>query len=98
MRFLGFLVLFCGVGVIVAPNYVDLAGFGLPQMNYTPVGVVMIVLGGMLIGRASKRRRIARREKTVSKTSSIGYRQPDAEPQPEKRKPDITWGREGDDD
>lgn len=98
MRFLGFLVLFCGVGVIVGPNYVDPAALGLPPINYTPVGIVMIVLGSMLIARARRRRRAVVAEKSVSKTSSIGYRQPEPEREPEKRKPDIAWGREGDDD
>jgi hypothetical protein len=66
-----------------------------------PIGFALIAIGGVLyvIG-GSRRRRKGKRgmDGSPSRTSSIGYRQPEAGPEPEreKRKSGITWGRGGD--
>lgn len=98
MRFLGFIILAAGFVAAFGQDYLDI---GLPAGEYQPIGFVMIAVGGVMFLLGGRRKRKARREeaaKAVSKTSSIGYRQPEPEPEPGNRKPDIVWGRDGDDD
>lgn len=95
IRLLGFMMFVAGLFLVLGRNQFDL---GLPADRIEPVGLIAIVVGGVMFLLGGRRRqRRARREavRQTSKTSSIGYRQP--EPEPEKRKPDIAWGREGDD-
>lgn len=96
MRILGLILVLAGLAAAFGTEYVDL---GLPLGETQPIGFVLIVLGGVMVVLGGRRRRkTAITDKTPSKTSSIGYRQPEPGPEPEKHKPDITWGREGDDD
>jgi len=67
---------------------------GFPY-DLRPIGFTMIVIGGvMLLLGGRRRRRRSQPAASASKTSSIGYRQ--AEPEPEKSKPAMKWGRDGD--
>ena len=98
IRLLGFLVFAAGLFLALGRSYLDL---GLPPERIEPIGLIAIAVGGVMFLLGGRRRqRRARRDaaRQPSKTSSIGYRQPPPEPEPEKRKPDIAWGREGDDD
>ena len=98
MRILGFLILVAGIAAAFGQTYIDL---GLPQDEIQPIGFTLIVVGGVMFLLGGRRRRRSRGQESggrASKTSSIGYRPPEPESEPEKRKPDITWGREGDPD
>ncbi|WP_370320629.1 hypothetical protein [Oricola sp.] len=73
---------------------------GAFSLESRPVGYALIVAGCVfyLIGGRRRRGKGKQAEDDrPSKTSSIGYRQP-SEPEPQKRQPDITWGRDGDRD
>jgi len=96
IRLLGFLLLAAGLIAAFGREYLNT---GLPEGGLQPIGFVLIAVGGVMVLLGGRRRR--RREESdrrVSKTSSIGYRRPEPGPEPDKSKPDITWGREGDDD
>lgn len=98
IRLLGFIVFAAGLLLALGRDYLDL---GLPPERLEPIGLIAIVVGGVMFLLGGRRRqRRARREvaRQASKTSSIGYRQPESAPEPEKRRPDVTWGREGDRD
>lgn len=96
MRVFGLVLLLAGLAAAFGPGYFD---FGLPAGELQPIGFMMIVVGGvMLVLGGRRRRQPTEGGKSPSKTSSIGYRQPEPEAEPEKRKPDITWGRGGDGD
>ena len=70
---------------------------GATSVDLQPIGFTLIAIGGVLLALGGRRRRKTPRSAggRPSKTSSIGYRRPEAEPEAEKRKPDITWGRGG---
>ncbi|MFZ2100766.1 MAG: hypothetical protein WAU86_09405 [Oricola sp.] len=98
MRFLGFLLLVAGFAAF-GQDYVDPARFGLPVGDFQPIGFTLIAIGGVLFligGGRRRRRREDAAAKAASKTSSIGYRQPEVRPDREEHKPPVTWGRDGD--
>ena len=96
MRFIGLILLVAGLYAAFGRDYVDL---GLPDGDFQPIGFVCIVVGGVMVALGGRRRtKSAAAGKPASKTSSIGYRQPDTEAEEEKREPEITWGRGGDPD
>lgn len=72
---------------------------GATSFDLQPIGFTLIAVGGILLALGGRRRRkvSGKADGRPSKTSSIGYRQPKPEPAKEKRKPDITWGRGGED-
>lgn len=92
-RLVGFLMLAAGLIAAFGRNYLDIV---LPDGDFRPVGFVLIAVGGVMVLRAGRRRSRKggeENDRRASKTSSIGYRRPE----PEKRKPDIPWGRGGED-
>ncbi|GAB4349836.1 MAG: hypothetical protein Kow0026_05540 [Oricola sp.] len=97
MRILGFLLLLAGLAAAFGRRYVDV---GLSEGGLQPIGFALLAVGGVMVLLGGRRRRRRVRSdgdnaERVSKTSSIGYRRPDSEPK--RRKPGITWGRDGDD-
>lgn len=97
MRFLGVILLLAGVAAALGPDFVDL---DLPAGEWQPIGFTLIAVGGVMAAIGGRRKRKPSRDRKggPSKTSGIGYRQPEPEAEPEVRKPDITWGRGGDGD
>lgn len=96
MRIIGLILLVAGLYAAFGRAYVDL---GLPAGDFQPIGFVLIVVGGVMVVLGGRRRaKSAAASKPASKTSSIGYRQPDTKAEEEKREPEITWGRGGDPD
>lgn len=98
MRFLGILLLAAGLVAVYGRDYLDI---GLPEGDLKSVGFVLIAVGGVIYVLGKRRRRrgpTGEKVERVSKTSNIGYRNPEPEPEPEIRKPAITWGRDGDRD
>ena len=70
-----------------------------------PIGFVFTLVGVMVLLLGRRRRLLAARNAQEgterarpSRTSGIGYKQPEPEPEPKKRQPNITWGRDGDKD
>lgn len=97
MRILGVILLLAGLAAAFGVQYLDIS---LPSSEVQPIGFVLIVIGVLMVALGGRRRRKGAnaRDTRPSKTSSIGYRQPAPEPEPKKREPEITWGREGDKD
>lgn len=98
MRILGVILLFVGLAAAFGIEYLDI---GLPASDVQPIGFVLIVVGVLMAAIGGRRRKGAvpsANDARPSKTSSIGYKQPEPDPEPKRREPDITWGRAGDKD
>lgn len=98
MRILGVILLLAGLAAAFGIEYLDI---GLPASEVQPIGFVLIVVGVLMAAIGGRRRKGSvpnAPDSRPSKTSSIGYKQPEPDLEPKRREPDITWGRDGDND
>lgn len=83
----------------VSAILLDLKGHeGSVSFNVQPIGFAVAAVGGLMVlagGRGRRKKSAGRKNAPASKTSSIGYRQPESGPEPKKRKRKIVWGRDG---